>query len=97
LVRRNGSFRAAWASYTERIIPSTLLILLGPGLAVRFVSHTFPWEVWHLILLMFVFLVLAVTGAVRNWHWLLRLALQAGWILALSTAVFRVVSQQGLR
>ena len=43
-----------------------------------------PWtvvQVWHVTLV--AALVLALTGALRGWHWALRLALHAAWIVSL--------------
>jgi hypothetical protein len=77
LLRRLGPFRAVLVPYIERAFPAGILCnFLWQASVERYFG--LPWRIWHLGL--FGLLVLALTGVLRGWPWLVRLLLHAGWL-----------------
>jgi hypothetical protein len=83
LLRRLGVRPAVLLPYLERALPATTLIgwvlslTVGLPLVGRFVDVR-PFLIWAPPLCGL--LALALTGALRNWPWPVRLVLHAGWL-----------------
>lgn len=89
LMRRHGRLRLMIGPYFELVIPATFLALLVCNLSIHFATDGLGQRVWMFAVLPL--LVLAITGALRKWHWLLRAGLHATWLgvgaLSVSVAV----------
>jgi eukaryotic-like serine/threonine-protein kinase len=79
-VRRHGASLAAVPPYLEVAFPATILIALLSRVAWHLYIGWFTGQVWFL--LVFGCMALAIVGAVRGWHWSVRVGLQLGWFAA---------------
>jgi hypothetical protein len=81
LLRRHGQLGPMVLPYVETAVPSSVLICFAFGALAGFYFNLFTLHVWHLS--MVAFLVLAIVGILREWHWGVRVALQLGWFVSL--------------
>jgi hypothetical protein len=95
LLRRYGPRPVVLVPYLERVLPVLLLLgLAGSVVSARLLLDIpvfRPLALWYL--LVFAFLGLALTAAVRGWAWPVRLVLHAGWMFCLGNLVVRWLSR----
>jgi hypothetical protein len=90
LLRRHGRLHRVILLYLEFAVPLTGLVVAAFGIPFRLYLHQFELRFWHLPL--FACPAAAVVAAWRRWHWLLRLALHAGWLFSL----FMIAHDKGM-
>jgi tRNA A-37 threonylcarbamoyl transferase component Bud32 len=78
VVRRHGRRPIVLLFYAELALPAVALVGLGMRVVVLLSLQNF--EVVLLAPPIFACMVLAVVAALRRWHWLVRLGLQAAWV-----------------
>ncbi len=83
LLRRGGPLWKVVPPYLETALPvAGLMVPLFALLAIPLLRARFGTPFWHFALLL-ALPALALVGAQRRWHWVLRVLLHAAWVGAL--------------
>jgi hypothetical protein len=80
LLRRHGRVSVMIWSYLELAGSASVLVMMVFGAVFGLYVGRFNGRIWHL--LAFALLVLAIIAVLRGWHWLIRAAMHAGWLIS---------------
>jgi hypothetical protein len=92
LLRERQRVRAMLGPYFEVVIPAMLLGMVVCSLALRFATGEMNRYRW--LFPVIPFLTLAVLGALKQWHWSLRVLFHTGWLATLWFGIVRVSERQ---
>jgi hypothetical protein len=87
VVRRHGRRPIVLLFYAELALPAVILVGLTFHVVLLLVVQDFVTLLWAPPL--FACMVLAIVAALRRWHWLVRVALQAAWMAAACLVLMR--------